>query len=326
MDLSRNGDRCMSEESLSRGVVTRIQGSIYVVSSGGGEVKCSLRGRFRLGDRPEEQLPVVGDDVDFRPEGSPDDRGARGMIMAVHPRSSVFARTDPTGKMDHKVIGANLDHVIIVVSTKKPTLKLRLVDRMIVAAEAGGMEPVVCVNKMDLIRDDDRLRKQLGPYEKMQYKVIFCSALRRTGLEDLRDLMRFKRSIMVGPSGTGKTSLVSALQPSLKLATGSVSEKTGKGRHTTSHFELHELDFGGYIGDTPGIREFGVTGVSGKELGSHFRDFQPYLGTCRFSTCTHSHEPGCAVKDAVEEGMLSRDRYESYIRILDSIDEQKKSR
>jgi ribosome biogenesis GTPase len=264
--------------------------------------------------------------VDFRLESSPDDRGSTGMIMSVHPRSSTFSRSGLSGKIDRKVIGANLDQVIIVVSTKKPTLKLRLIDRMIVAAEAGGMEPVVCVNKMDLVREADRFRRHLAPYEGMQYKVIFCSALRGTGLDGLRELMRFKRSIMVGPSGTGKTSLVAALQPDLKLATGAVSEKTGKGRHTTTHFELHELDFGGYIGDTPGIREFGVTGVSESELGTHFRDFRPYLGTCRFSTCTHSHEPGCAVKEAVEEGMLSGDRYESYIRILDSMDDQQKDR
>lgn len=246
--------------------------------------------------------------------------------MSVLPRSSVLARSGSSGKMGHRVIGANLDQVIIVVSSKKPTLKLRLVDRMIVASEAGGMESVVCVNKMDLVGDAGRLRKQLAPYEKMQYKVIFCSALRGAGLGDLRELMRFKRSIMVGPSGTGKTSLVTALQPDLKLSTGAVSEKTGKGRHTTTHFELHELDFGGYLGDTPGIREFGISGVSGRELGTHFRDFRPYLGTCRFSTCTHSHEPGCAVKEAVEKGTLSGDRYESYIRILNSINDQQKSR
>ena len=316
----------MSEESLSRGVVTRIRGSIYVVSSGGGGVQCLIRGRFRIGDRPGELLPVVGDNVEFKLESSPDDRGARGMIMSVLPRSSVFARSSSSGKLGHRVIGANLDQVIIVVSTKKPTLKLRLVDRMIVASEAGGMEPVVCVNKMDLIGDADRLRKQLAPYEKMQYKVIFCSALRGTGLDGLRKLMRFKSSIMVGPSGTGKTSLVAALQPGLKLVTGAVSEKTGKGRHMTTHFELHELDFGGHLGDTPGIREFGVSGVSERELGTHFRDFRPYLGTCRFSTCTHSHEPDCAVKEAVEKGTLSRDRYESYIRILDSINDQQKNR
>ena len=316
----------MSEESLSRGVVTRIRGSIYVVSSGGVDVKCSLRGRFRIGDRPDEILPVVGDNVDFRLESSSDDRDATGLIMSVHPRISVFARSGLKGKIGHKVIGANLDQVIIVVSTKKPTLKLRLVDRMIVAGEAGGMEPVVCVNKMDLIREADSLQRQLVPYEKMKYKIILCSALRGVGLDGLRELMRFKRSIMVGPSGTGKTSLVAALQPNLKLTTGAVSEKTGKGRHTTSHFELHELDFGGFIGDTPGIREFGVTGVSRRELGTHFRDFRPYLGACHFSTCTHSHEPGCAVKEAVEEGLLSGDRYESYIRILDSMVDQQNSR
>lgn len=307
------------DEDFPRGRVIRIQGANYVVSGGSGEVHCSLRGKFRLGENPEEVLPVVGDDVEFRMEKNPDNREQQGLIMGIGPRRSVFIRSDPSGRMKFRVIGANLDYVFIVVSVKNPSLKPRLVDRMIVSAEHGEMEPVVCVNKMDLAPDRAAVTAMMQPYADMDYQVIYCSALDGTGLDEFRDLLRGRTSMLVGPSGSGKTSIVNALQQDLELRTGSVSGKTGKGKHTTSHFELHPLDFGGFLGDSPGVREFGISRIAPVELASHFRDFRPHLGHCRFSTCTHSHEPECEIKEAVERGDISTARYESYIRILDSL-------
>lgn len=305
-----------------RGRVIRIHGAIYVVLGGSGEVHCSLRGKFRLGKSLEEVLPVVGDDVEFRLEQSHDDRGQRGLIMGITPRKSVFVRSDPSGRMKFKVIGANLDYVFIVVSIKNPSLNTRLVDRMIVSAEHGEMEPVICVNKMDLAPDRAAVTAIMRPYVDMGYHVVYCSALDGMGLDEFRELLQGRTSMLVGPSGSGKTSIVNALQPDLELRTGIVSGKTGKGKHTTSHFELHPLDFGGFLGDSPGVREFGISRIAPVELARHFRDFRPHLGQCRFSTCTHSHEPGCGIKDAVEGGDISADRYESYIRILESISER----
>jgi ribosome biogenesis GTPase len=311
----------MIGEALPHGLIIRIHGSTYVVAGTGEEVRCSLRGRFRLGDSPEEVLPAVGDNVEFRLDRNPDHRETRGLIMGILPRRSVFTRSDPAGKMKYRVICANIDYVILVFSTKRPSLKTRLVDRMIVSAERGEMEPVVCVNKMDIAPDPGAVRDLMTPYVDMGYHVLFCSALKTSGLEELRELMKGKTSMLVGPSGAGKTSLIAALQPNLELKIGDVSRKTGKGRHTTSHFELHALDFGGYLGDSPGIREFGISGIPRGELDKYFRDFNPFLGRCRFATCTHSHEPACAVKDAVENGDISNYRYESYIRILDTLPE-----
>jgi ribosome biogenesis GTPase len=309
----------MSGMDLMRGRVIRIRGAEYIVAGGFGEVACSLRGKFRLGESPEEVLPVVGDDVEIRVGQGANDRGRQGLVMGIGPRGSVFVRSDPSGRTKFKVIGANLDYVFIVVSVKEPSLKPRLIDRMIVSAEHGEMEPVVCINKVDLARDVATLKQIMVPYDDMGYRVVYCSAANGTGIEELRELMQGKTSMLVGPSGSGKTSIVNALQPNLTLRTGDVSGKTGKGKHTTSHFELHPLDFGGFIGDSPGVREFGISRIEPVELAHHFRDFGPHLGHCRFSSCTHSHEPECGIKEAVERGDISSDRYESYMRILESL-------
>lgn len=311
----------MSETGFTRGRVVRIRGAEYIVSGGIGEVACTLRGKFRLGESPEEVLPVVGDDVEMRIERSPDGGIRQGLIMGIGPRRSVFVRSDPSGRMRFRVIGANLDYVFIVASVKKPILKPRLVDRMIVSAERGGMEPVICVNKIDLARDSAEVASRMKPYTDMGYRVLICSALEGTGLDGLRELMQGMTSMLVGPSGSGKTSIVNALQPGLGLRTEGVSGKTGKGRHTTSHFELHPLDLGGYLGDSPGVREFGISMIEPGELARYFRDFGPHLGHCRFSSCTHSHEPQCGIKEAVEKGNITADRYDSYMRILESLTE-----
>lgn len=311
----------MTSPTKSSGFIIRIKGADYFVSSGDREVRCSLRGRFRLGKGPEEVLPVVGDNVEFREEILRDSRGPSGLIVTIQPRNSLFARSDSSGKQKYRILGANLDFVFLVFSARQPRMNLRLLDRMLVAAECGGMEPVICVNKMDLPENADEAKKETADYRRMGYDVVFCSAISGMGLEDLRLRMEGNKSIMAGPSGTGKTSLVTALEPGIELKVRRVSSKTGKGRHTTTHFELHPLGDSGYLGDTPGIREFGIWGVSRKELAGYFRDFSEFIGGCRFSTCIHSHEPGCAVKGAVDDGSIAGERYESYLRILETLPE-----
>jgi ribosome biogenesis GTPase len=157
----------------------------------------------------------------------------------------------------------------------------------------------------------------------MGYRVVCSSARTVEGVDDLAGMLAGKLSIFAGPSGSGKSSLISLVQPGLELTVGSVSARTGKGMHTTSHFELHPLARGGYLGDTPGVREFGIWGVSKEKLAVYFRDFAPFRAGCRFATCTHSHEPDCAVKDAVEKGDVSRERYESYLKILETVPDER---
>ena len=307
----------------TQGLVIRIKGAAFFVESGIGEIRCSLRGRFRLGDAPEEVLPVVGDTVMVGIEQSRGAGGAQGVIVELGARRSILARTDPSQRKGYRILGANMDQAILVFAVKEPDLNLRLLDRMLVSAACGPMDAVVCVNKMDLADVRGDVDASLAPYRTMGYRCVCSSARTGEGVEDLAGVLTGKLSIFAGPSGSGKSSLISRVQPGLELAVGSVSARTGKGTHTTSHFEIHRLARGGYLGDTPGVREFGLWGVSKERLAGFFRDFAPLRAGCRFATCTHSHEPDCAVKDAVEKGDVSRERYESYLRILETVSDER---
>lgn len=304
-----------------RGLVVRIKGAAFFVETGSGEIRCSLRGRFRLGDAPEEALPVVGDTVGVRIERVGD--SPQGVIVELGARRSILARTDPSQRKGYRILGANMDQTVLVFAVKEPELNMRLLDRMLVSAACGPMDAIVCVNKMDLADSRAAIEETLAPYRRMGYRCVCSSARTGEGVGDLASALAGKLSIFAGPSGSGKSSLVSCVQPGLEIAVGRVSARTGKGTHTTSHFEIHPLASGGYLGDTPGVREFGIWGVSKEKLAGFFRDFAPYRDGCRFSTCTHSHEPDCAVKDAVERGAVARGRYESYLRILESVPDER---
>ncbi len=306
---------------ISRGLLIRIKGSDHYVYDSEEEIRCSVRGRFRIRRGDDEVLPVVGDVVEYRREPQLDSSGPSGVITSVKPRKSLFVRSETRGRRGYRILGANLDYVFLVHSVKDPVLNARMIDRMLTAAERDGIEPVIVVNKIDLLEDEDALAEILAPYEAMEYKVVRASAITGAGTAELAGMMAENRTMLAGPSGAGKTSLLSRIEPGIEARISDVSSSTGKGMHTTTHFELHRLSSGGWLGDSPGIREFGVWGVEKETLGEYFRDFEPYLGNCRFNTCTHSHEPKCAVKEAVEEGAIAAARYESYLRILDSLEQ-----
>jgi ribosome biogenesis GTPase len=301
-------------------MLIRVKGSDYYVYDAGEEIRCAVRGKFRMGRSEDEVLPVVGDMVEYRREPRRDSDLSSGLIMAVRPRRSVFVRSETGGRKGRRVLGANLDYVFLVHSVRDPVLNPRLVDRMLTAAERDGIEPVIVVNKIDLLGSCDELDETLAPYAAMQYDIIRTSALTGSGIDGLFSMMKGRNTMLAGPSGTGKTSLLSRIEPGIEARISDVSSSTGKGRHTTTHFEFHKLSSGGWLGDTPGIREFGIWGVEKETLGEYFRDFEEFLGECRFNRCTHSHEPGCAVKEAVESGDISQARYDSYLRILESLE------
>lgn len=299
------------------GTVIRIQGAEYFVFDDGEAVRCSVGGRLRIGRGAEAGLPVVGDRVEYRRGAAADSRGPTGLILAVMPRRSVFRRAGPAaGSKAQRVLGANLERLFLVHAVRQPVFNARLLDRMIVAAERDGIEPVVCINKSDLAGPGDDLEGTAARYRRIGYAVVACSALHGLGIDVLHGMMRGRTTMLAGPSGAGKTSLLAAIEPGLEARVGTVSARTGKGRHTTTHFELHPLAAGGWVADTPGIREFGVHGIEPPRLGVYFREFASYSDGCRFSGCTHSHEPGCAVKTAVAGGEIEQARYESYLRIL----------
>ena len=242
----------------------------------------------------------------------------RPVVEAALPRRTYLSRPDPHDPRVERVVAANVDVVVVVAALASPPLRPRLIDRYLVAIHRGGAEPVVAVNKVDLVPEDDRHRRLsvLQPLRSGGVPIFECSALEGTGLDALREHLRGRLTAFVGHSGVGKSSLLNALHPDLGLDTGAVDDESGQGRHTTTASTLHELPGGLRIMDTPGIRQFGLFVESADQVEAAFPDIETLAGSCRFTDCTHSHEPRCAVKEAVEEGRLPPQRHASYLRLL----------
>ncbi|HEX7091119.1 MAG TPA: ribosome small subunit-dependent GTPase A [Longimicrobiales bacterium] len=299
------------------GIVRRAAGGVYEVELAGGEVvEAVLRGRLKLEQRTGDRV-VAGDRVEV-------ERHADGSITieSVRQRASELARRAPGhGGRRAKVIVANLDQLVAVFAAAQPEPRLRMLDRFLVLAEANGLPAVVVVNKVDLVGEDDA-RATFADYEAAGYPVLLVSALEGRGLDALRAVLCGRISALTGPSGVGKSSLLNALEPGLGLRTAEISAAVRKGRHTTVTAELIPLQCGGYVADTPGLREVGLWGVPLEDLDLCFPEFRPYREECRFGgSCTHTHEPGCAVRAAVEAGAIPAARYESY-RALRSEEEE----
>jgi ribosome biogenesis GTPase len=294
------------------GMVTRIRAVLCEVDSGGKTYTCKARGRLVESDTAESKPLTVGDRVVFEPIGEDE-----GVIEKVLPRRTKLSRRLPRDLRTEHVIVANVDQLLIVASVRKPPLTPGIIDRYIIAGEAGGLEPIICINKLDLARDESEYRYVVAAYEDLDYPVLLTSATEGAGLDDLRDVLRDRSTVLAGHSGVGKSSLLNAIQPGLKLRTGPVRTK---GRHTTSRVSLLRLKIGGYVVDTPGIREFTLWEIERHEVAQFFPRIWELSHDCRMPDCVHVHEPDCAVKQALERGELSRRRYESYLRIVDTIE------
>ena len=325
-------------EELLNGLVRSATGGAYEVEVHPGTaraevVEASLRGRLKQEQRTGDAV-VVGDRVRVVRHGD-----GHHTIEAVEPRTTQLARVapgrrkarggrgasraGPTGPEGQpagrraKVMVANVDQLLVVVAAAHPAPNLRLVDRFLVLAESAGIEGAIVVNKTDLA--DDAELAAFDMYSDIGYRVLRTSAKAGAGLDGLRDALRGRISVLAGPSGVGKSSLLNAVQPGLSLRTADVSESVGKGRHTTVSARLIPLDIGGYVADTPGLRELGLWDVDDAELDLCFPEFLPHLDDCRFGrSCTHTHEPDCAIQQGVEGGRITRDRYDSYRALLES--------
>jgi ribosome biogenesis GTPase len=218
-------------------------------------------------------------------------------------------------KGKEQVIAANIDQALLVVSAANPPLKVNLVDRLLASAHKGDVRPVLCINKSDLV-DPVRLQPVLGMYARLGYEVLLTSARTGAGLEELQRVLTGRETVAAGQSGVGKSSLLNALMPNLRLETGEVSAWTRKGRHTTRVAALLELEFGGWIIDTPGIRQMQLWDVRPEEVEAYFIEFRPFVPGCRFADCSHTHEEDCAVKRAVDLDLISPVRYASYLKLI----------
>jgi ribosome biogenesis GTPase len=267
----------------------------------------SLRPRVQKTRRRRVTDPVaVGDRVVIDP--------AVAVIEEVRPRRSAIMREAPHTGDQHTLL-ANLDQAVIVFSTAQPRFDPWQLDRFLVAAEAAEVDLLLCINKIDLVPVEE-MRGHLSVYERLGYDLLYTSAVDGRGVAELGARLRDKISVICGPSGVGKSLLLNALQPGLSLRVGEVGEVTRKGRHTTSQVELLPLDCGGWVADTPGLRQLGLWDVDPAELPYYFREFEPYLGQCYFTDCTHHHEPDCAIRAAVAAGAIDERRYRSFCQML----------
>lgn len=296
---------------MIQGIVLSAAGGLYAVDTGEGVREAVLRGRLKT-DRRKGERVVAGDRVELAPPAREDESWT---IEAVAERESSLVRRAPGRAPRPKVIAANIDRVVIVFAASRPVPNLRMLDRFLVLAESSELEPVIVVNKIDEM-DLAEAREIFAPYERIGYPVLYCSASEGTGVDALKDLLCGGVSALTGPSGVGKSSLLNRVQPGLGLRVGAISSTLNKGQHTTVTAELIRLECGGYVADTPGLREVGLWGVDEGELDQCFPEFEPYLGECRYgNSCSHSHEPGCAVAEAVGRD-IDPGRYESYLRLL----------
>lgn len=300
----------MSE--LRTGIVLQARSGRHRVQAGDQDVVCSVRGKLKR-EKLYTDLIATGDWVHWRLT-----RPGRGVIEEVLPRQTQLSRLRPgPGQFPFEhVIVANPDQAVFIFSVREPIPHLRMLDRLLVIAENNDLPVIICANKIDLLDDEDEARTLFGLYEEIGYPVLYTSAHTGQGMAALRERLREQLSVLSGPSGVGKSSLLNAIQPELGLIVQEISETTGKGRHTTVGVRLWPLDDGGYVADTPGLREAGFFDIEPEELAWHFVEMRPHLSGCHFSSCIHTHEPNCAVKEAVRAGGISEIRYESYCRLL----------
>jgi ribosome biogenesis GTPase / thiamine phosphate phosphatase len=297
------------------GVVIRSTGSWYTVRfHDGTTVDCRLRGRFRTHGLKATNPVTVGDVVTVDPGTGEGDA----VITAIAPRRNYLIRRSVNLSRVSHIIAANIDRVFVVASIVFPRTSTGFIDRVLVTAEAYEIPAAVIFNKVDLYSSEDMrtVEALISDYTRIGYPCLVTGALEGTGTERLKEMMKESTSLFTGHSGVGKSALINAVEPGLRIKTGTLSEAHHKGKHTTTFARMHPLTFGGYIVDTPGIKEFGLIDFDKGELAMYFPEMLKLVTDCQYYNCTHDHEPGCAVAAAVKQGMVSAERYKNYRNML----------
>jgi ribosome biogenesis GTPase len=305
-------------DGLVQGTVTRIGPGSCRVEIGSGVVACGFRASLYEANQGYTNVVAAGDQVLVTLSDGDGDRTG-GVVEQVLPRRSALVRPDVFHPHLQQVIAANVDRLLIILSWRDPAWWPELVDRYLIAAERNRLEPIICLNKVDLACDASEPRTALAPYERLGRRVLFTSARSGEGLAELAELLRGKVTALAGLSGVGKTSLLKAIDPDLELRVGEVSARRHEGRHTTTQVALHRLKAGGCVMDTPGIREFGLSNLRRHDLAAFYPEFRSAAEPCRFADCSHLAEPGCAVRRAVRDGRIAAVRYDNYRKIRRSL-------
>lgn len=293
------------------------------MKTGDGTVwQCRIVGKFRLEGMKITNPVAVGDEVEMNPENIDEKQGR---ITRILPRTNYVARQSPRSKHDLHLLASNIDQALLVTTIVQPNLKPGFIDRFLLMTEPQNIPAIIVFNKIDLCEEEElELAEALcGIYESIGYTALMASARTGQGLDQIQVLLKDKTTLIAGQSGVGKSTLVNRLQPQLELKTQELSDYSGKGQHTTTFAEMHPLDFGGAIIDTPGIKLLGFNNLQPADVAHNFREFFERAEDCRFGgSCLHRNEPGCAVKKAVEAGQISEIRYLNYLGILEEIEDQ----
>lgn len=296
------------------GIVTKSTGSRYLVRKDDGAfVDCVLKGKIRLDGRKSTNPVAVGDKVDIET-----DAAGNYVISQIYPRKNYIIRKSINLSKQVQILASNIDQAVLLVTVVAPRTSLGFIDRFLITAEAYSIPAVLVFNKSDIL-DADALNYQnsiIDLYTKIGYRCFITSMFDSLSLSSVKILLKDKTTLIAGHSGVGKSSLINAVEPALNLKTGDISTVHLKGMHTTTFAELHPLSFGGFIIDTPGIKELGLVEMKKEEIGHYFPEIRAVMNNCKFNNCLHVNEPKCAVKDAVESGNISEERYISYLGIL----------
>lgn len=287
-------------------IMKGIAGFYYVGVAESGVYECKAKGIFRK----DKIKPLVGDDVEIEVLNEEEKLGN---IVKILPRRSELIRPAV----------ANIDQALVIFAAREPKPNLSLLDRFLVIMEKQDVPVIICFNKQDLC-DEEEVGRLKEIYEACGYPVVLASAKQGEGIEEIKSLLRGKMTTVAGPSGVGKSSLTNLLQNEVQMETGEISKKLGRGRHTTRHSQIIQIEEDTWLYDTPGFTSFYVEEIEKEELRFYFREFSKYEGTCRFQGCTHTHEPGCMVKNALEEGKISKERYENYLELYGELKEKRR--
>jgi len=277
-----------------------------------------MLGKFRLEGMKLTNPVAVGDKVEVELKNEDN------QIKTILPRKNYIARQSPRKKHDMHLLASNVDQALLIITIVEPSLKPAFIDRFLLMTEPRDIPTQIIFNKSDLYSDEDREMYEILHfiYGEIGYNTYLVSAHTGEGLDVLRDLLKDKITLVAGQSGVGKSSLLNGIQSGLQLRTGDISDYTGKGQHTTTFAEMHQLDFGGSIIDTPGIKTLSFNNMEVMDVAHNFKEFFAFSSHCKFGDCTHRNEPGCAVKEAIQKNLISELRYQNYLQILDEVEDQ----